>query len=118
MINIKNEGIQLTAIVRIAKPMEGEKRGYFKMTDNDYPDKESFRKDLRANGYVVRTIWDKRDEYIMDNSDYGLLSQVTNKINLYLKWKKDCESEGRKFIFQDELDKLIDLQKKALQIKL
>ncbi len=118
MLSIKNEGIHLTAIVRIANPREGENRGYFKMTDNDYPNKETYRRDLRANGYAVRTVWDNRDEYIMDNSDYARLSEVTNEIKFYLKYKKQCEAEGKEFIFQYKLDELIELQKKALEIEL
>lgn len=92
MLNIKNEGIHLTAIVRYANPRPGEPRGYMKMEDDDYNSKEDFRRDLRNNGYLVRSVSDNRDLYLMDNSNYTSMGGLLRDIKYYkneLKKSKD-----------------------------
>lgn len=77
------EGMHLFAFV---KDEDGNNKI---IEDNDYPDKKSFENDLRANGYTVRRINDEKDMFIMDNSDYRSLNEVTNKIKQIEKDIKD-----------------------------
>lgn len=122
MISIKNEGIHLTAIVRYANPRPGEPTGYMKMEDNDYNSKADFKRDLRSNGYAVRTVWDNRDLYVIDNSDYKGLSDLARKIS-ELKSMVEDENNKEKYpalyrSYMEELDRLTDLYNKAVKVKL
>lgn len=81
--NILTEGIHLFAFV---KDEDGNNKI---IEDSDYPDKNSFKKDLQANGYTVRRINDEKDMYIMDHSDYRSVNELTNKIKQIEKDMKD-----------------------------
>lgn len=122
MLSIKNVGIHLTAIVRYAKPRPGEPSGYIKIEDDDYNSKADFKRDLRSNGYAVRAVWDNRDTYVIDNSDYKGLSDLANKIS-ELKSMTEDENNKEKYpalykSYLEELERLTDLYNEAMKVKL
>lgn len=81
--NILTEGIHLYAFVT-------DEDGNSKIIeDSDYPNKDSFKKDLQSNGYTVRRINDEKDMYIMDHSDYRSVNEVNNRIKQIEKDIKD-----------------------------
>ena len=86
-----NEGISLTATV---KNPDGDVKI---INDSDYPDKQSFKRDLIANEFKVLSIRDNRDNYIIDNSisDFDRFVRYVN------------ESEGYEFITVDKLNELL-----------
>lgn len=76
------EGIHLYGFV---KDEDGNSKV---IEDNSYPDKKSFERDLRANGYKVRSVKDNRDMYILDNTDYLSVDNVKTQIH---KLQKDLK---------------------------
>lgn len=122
MISIKNEGIHLTAIVRYSDPRPGEQpNGYKKIEDNSYSSKKDFKRDLKANGYVVRTIWDNRDTYIIDNSDYKSLNDVSNNIAYYKRELKSMDKEKYPTLtksYKEKIEELIELYNNAMKVNL
>lgn len=121
MLSIKNEGIQLTAIVRYSDPRPGESNGYKKLDDNSYNNKKDFKQDLKANGYIVRTIWDNRDKYVIDNSDYKSLSDVSNNIAYYKRELKNMDKEKYPTLtksYKEKIEELVELYNNAMKVDL
>lgn len=103
------EGIHLVAY---GKDIDGNLKTY---EDNDYPDKQSFKKDLQANEIKVISVSDNRDLYIMDHSDYSKLSQVEKDLKKYKQWK---EESPKLTIYDNKIKELEDLLNKAKQVSL
>lgn len=121
MLDIKNEGIQLTAVVRYSNLRPGESGGYKKIEDNSYNSKKDFKQDLKANGYIVRTIWDNRDEYVMDNSDYKSLNDVSNNIAYYKRELKNMDKDKYPTLiksYSEKIKELVDLYNNAMKVDL
>lgn len=122
MLSIKNEGIHLTAIVRYSNPRPGEPTGYMKIEDDDYNSKADFKRDLRSNGYTVRTVWDNRDTYVIDNSDYKGLSDLVHKMS-ELKSMIENENNKEKYpalyrSYVEELERLTNLYNEVMKVEL
>ena len=82
------EGITLTAFVR-------DQDGNIKMIeDRDYNSKSEFARDLRANGYTVKSVKDNRDLYVIDHSDYKGLDDLYERMMYYKRWWKDTQKEN------------------------
>lgn len=103
------EGIHLVAY---GKDTDGNLKTY---EDNDYPNKQSFKKDLQANEIKVISVLDNRDLYIMDHSDYSKLSQVEKDLKKYKQWKADSP---KLTIYDNKIKELEDLLNKAKQVSL
>lgn len=97
-----NEGIHLTAVVRDAYNND---TSWKVMEDNDYPNKQSYKNDLRANGYAVEGVYDNRDTYIRENSDYPSLDYVKNLLKKEKQYNKEYGKETS--TIQKNLENLI-----------
>lgn len=103
------EGIHLYGFV---KDEDGNSRV---IEDNDYSSKKSFETDLRANGYTVNRVNDNRDMYILDNSDYRSINEITTKIKQIEKdIKEGIALPSDKLV----LNTLKDILDKAMKISL
>ena len=104
-----NEGISLTATV---KTPDGDVKI---INDSDYPDKQSFKRDLIANEFKVLSIRDNRDNYVIDNSNYVSLNNVKKELKI---WKRMQEESSNPNLYQDKVNELQDLINKAMKIEL
>ena len=107
--NKLTEGIHLYGFVK-------DKDGNAKvMEDTDYPNKKSYESDLRANGYTVNRVNDNRDMYVLDNSDYRSINEITNKIKQIEKDIKDGIALPSEKL---EINTLKDILDKAMKVPL
>lgn len=89
--------------------------------DYDYPDKKSFERDLKGNGYTVRRVNDNRDMYIIDHSDFLSIANVKSEINRLkkdLQFNKEHGYDTLVAEVQLKIDKLENLIKEANNISL
>lgn len=106
------EGVHLYAFV---KDEDGNNKI---IEDSDYPNKESFKKDLQANGYTVRRVSDEVDMYIMDHSDYRSVNEIKSKIRRIEKDIKDnIALPSEKIELENLKDLLNNLPKNSLTEK-
>ena len=78
-----------------------------KRIDSDYPSKEAYRKDMKANEITNIHIADKRDEYISKHTNFGNMSQIYNE---YKNQKMVARDLGSKLAEKraSELKQIID----------
>lgn len=110
--NLK-EGITLTAFVR-------DQDGNTKMlVDKDYNSKSEYARDLRANSYIVKSVKDNRDLYIIDHSDYKGLDDVYERMMEYKKmWKNHQKEYPESNLWKDDYEKLKQLYDEAMKQEL
>lgn len=112
---LKTEGIHLTAYVK--NPYDtAQPNRIFTIEDSDYNSKQQFRNDLKANGYIVKSISDNRDLYVIDNSNYRNLADAERDLRRYKQWQKDTKQHNPdSTLWQsniDEIQELVDAAKK------
>lgn len=105
-----NEGINLTAFV-IYKPTGKSQM----IQDNDYNSKKAFADDLRANEFIVKSIADNRDLYVIDHTDYKNLNQLKKEMNKYKKYWEDSKSRNpNSTLWKDDYERLKRLYDEAI----
>ena len=110
VINKLNEGLNLTAFV-IYKPTGESKM----IQDSDYSSKQAFANDLRTNEFIVRSIKDNRDLYVLDHSDYVSLAQLKKEMNKYKKyWEESKLDNSESKIWKRDYERLKELYDKAM----
>lgn len=91
------------------------------LEDNDYSDKNSYKRDLRANGYKVKSVKDNRDMYVLDNSDYLSVDNVKTQIHKLQKDLKYNKENGYSTLVKEveqRIEELKELLDKASKISL
>lgn len=110
------EGMQLKAIVK-----EKTSGDIITIEDSDYPNKQSFKQDLISNGYIVKSITDNQDNYLIDNSNYTKMTQVVKELARLNKEIKNAKENGYNTLLQsyiNEYNKLKELYNNAKKISL
>lgn len=110
------EGMQLKAIVK-----EKTSGDIITIEDSDYPNKQSFKQDLISNGYIVKSITDNQDNYLIDNSNYTKMTQVVKELARLNKEIKNAKENGYNALLQsytNEYNKLKELYNNAKKISL
>ena len=112
--HLLTEGIHLVAYVK--SPYES---GTKTIEDNDYPSKKAFSDDLKANEYKVISIFDNRDLYVSDHSDYGKLSQLKKEMLFYKRMWEDAKRDNPdSTLFKNDYEKLKKIYDEAMNQKL
>lgn len=112
--HLLTEGIHLVAYVK--SPYEF---GTKIIEDNDYPSKKAFSDDLKANEYKVVSVFDNRDLYVADHSDYGKLSQLKKDLLNIKKWYEEEKSKNPSTtLWKDDYEKLKKIYDEAIKQKL
>lgn len=105
-----NEGINLTAFV-IYKPTGKSQM----IQDNDYNSKKAFADDLRANEFIVKSIADNRDLYVIDHTDYKNLNQLKKEMNKYKRyWEEAQKNNPNSTLWKDDYERLKRLYDEAI----
>ena len=112
------EGIHLVALVR--NPYDtAQPNRIFTIEHSDYNSKQQFRNDLKANGYIVKSISDDRDLYVIDNSDYRSLADAERDLRKYKQWQKDTKQHNPdSTLWQSDINKIQELVDEANKIEL
>lgn len=114
VINKLNEGLNLTAFV-IYKPTGESKM----IQDSDYSSKQAFADDLRANEFIVKSVADNRDLYIINNSDYKSLNQLKKEMLKYKKyWDESKQDNPDSTLWKDDYERLKKLYDEAISLVL
>ena len=112
--HLLTEGIHLVAYVK--SPYES---GTKTIEDNGYPSKKAFSDDLKANEYKVISIFDNRDLYVSDHSDYGKLSQLKKEMLFYKRMWEDAKKDNSdSTLFKNDYEKLKKIYDEAMNQKL
>ena len=105
-----NEGLNLTAFV-IYKPTGKSQM----IQDSDYNSKKAFDDDLRANEFIVKSIVDNRDLYVINNSDYKSLNQLKKEMNKYKGyWEETQKHSPNSTLWKDDYERLKKLYDEAI----
>lgn len=112
--HLLTEGIHLVAYVE--SPYES---GTKTIEDNDYPSKKAFSDDLKANEYKVMSVFDNRDLYVSDHSDYGKLSQLKKEMLFYKRMWEDAKKDNSdSTLFKNDYEQLKKIYDEAMNQKL
>lgn len=104
------EGKHLTALVKNPSSKTG---GLSIMEHDKYNNKKDYKRDLIANGYTVKGIYDDKDSYIRSYSDYPSFAAIKKK----LQWYKQLQGENpNSTAFQNEIQELQRLIDEANKI--
>lgn len=110
VINKLNEGLNLTAFV-IYKPTGESKM----MQYSDYNSKKAFADDLRANEFIVKSIADNRDLYVIDHSDYRNVAQLKKEMLRYKRyWEESKQDNPDSTLWKRDYERLKELYDKAM----
>lgn len=106
-----NEGINLTAFV-IYKPSGKSQM----IQDSDYNSKKAFADDLRANEFIVKSIADNRDLYVLDHTDFRNLNELKKEMNKYKSYYEDSKSRNpNSTLWKDDYEKLKQIYDEAIK---
>ena len=89
--------------------------------DDFYLDKKSAYQDTRANGYRGVRVFDKRDDYILDHTNYGGMSSIWKDYSAYKRYEKEARANGKENladVWKKDADNLKEIIDKANKVYL
>ena len=88
---------------------------------DDYPDKASFKRDLKANAVKRASVLDKQDMYILDHSNYRSMNNITGEYRKLMQRVKYAQAHGHDEaakLFKSDADSLKSIIDEAKKIYL